>query len=557
MRNSYTSGLAHVLRNRYSIESSGMTTGQWLETNTVFKSRPFSFAGYEFQRGIADDLHPDLDVIKISQVGLTEVQQRKALSILVRNPGTVGIFSLPNEKMYRRFAQSRLKPLVDENKVFRMQSVEDPVRSMELMQFGTSFLNIVNATEGAATSISADFVFNDEVDLSDQKVIALFASRLQNSSMRIRQRFSTPTWIGYGIDGTYSASDQREYLARCAACRHWQVPLWDRRWVSIPNLGTDLSLLDITEGELDKLGLGDAQVVCEKCSAPLDLGALDREWVATYPSRTHARGYRVRPFSSSRLSIPYILTQMIDYQRRDFLRGWYNTVLGEPYTDSRARLDVSMIRKCLGSPEVPAVGREVPVFLGIDMGQVCYLTVGIFSGDQLVIVNFLPVRIERLHEVVGELRATYNIVGGACDRHPYTPDADRLRAVTQSRVVPVEYRGDVELRPVKGLDGAATHWRVNRTRMLDAVADRVRQGTVTFLGYGDQSSVLLTHFRDMIRDETPERPATWKKLSGNDHYFHSLAFLVAATKIQGINFQTGGDARTALLLTGLNFQHHK
>ena len=61
----------------------------------------------------------------------------------------------------------------------------------------------------------------------------------------------------------------------------------------------------------------------------------------------------------------------------------------------------------------------------------------------------------------------------------------------------------------------------------------------------------------MIRDETPERPATWKKLSGNDHYFHSLAFLVAATKIQGINFQTGGDPRTALLLTGLNFQHHK
>ncbi|TGR74085.1 hypothetical protein EN836_33470, partial [Mesorhizobium sp. M1C.F.Ca.ET.193.01.1.1] len=70
--------------------------------NTTLRKKPFSLKGYEFQRAIIDDLHLNLSVIKCSQVGLTEVQIRKFLSFLKRTNGVNGIFSLPNDEMYKR-----------------------------------------------------------------------------------------------------------------------------------------------------------------------------------------------------------------------------------------------------------------------------------------------------------------------------------------------------------------------------------------------------------------------------------------------------------------------
>ncbi|WP_204307082.1 hypothetical protein, partial [Klebsiella aerogenes] len=69
---------------------------------------------------------------------------------------------------------------------------------------------ITGTTEGEATSISADILMEDEVDLADQSMRSLFQSRLQGSLWKITQRFSTPTYLGYGIDAAYQASDKHE-----------------------------------------------------------------------------------------------------------------------------------------------------------------------------------------------------------------------------------------------------------------------------------------------------------------------------------------------------------
>ena len=43
----------------------------WIASHTNLKGKPFSFKdGYEFQRQICDDIHPNLKVKKISQVGV-------------------------------------------------------------------------------------------------------------------------------------------------------------------------------------------------------------------------------------------------------------------------------------------------------------------------------------------------------------------------------------------------------------------------------------------------------------------------------------------------------
>ena len=543
MRNQHLTDLTTVLRNRYAIESTSMTTGQWLCANTVHKGRRFSFDGYRFQEAIANDLHPEMDVMKISQVGLSEIQQRKALALLVRNQGITGIFSLPNERMYRRFSQTRIKPLIQENPVFRGPDNGEAVRSMETMQFGRSFLHVVNATEGSATSISADFVFVDEVDLSDSRVVALFSSRLQNSTLRIKQRFSTPTWTGVGIDGGFQAGDQREYLCRCSACTHWQLPQWDHRWVKVPGLSDSVALDEIDAAMAGRMDLSAALVVCEQCGAPLDLDSPSREWVATYPSRTHARGYRVLPFTSGRIDIAHIITELLQYKRRDFLRGWYNTVLGQPYTEEHARLTEEQIRACLGNPVMPQVDARTPVFIGIDVGLFCHLVLAtVHPEDKVRVFDFRVVRASEIVEVVRELCGRYNVVSGACDRYPYTPTAEAVMEASGGRVVPVEFRGQTDLKPVFGLDHeTVTHWQGMRTRAIDAAAARVRARKFQFEGFGIQQHIILSHLRDMVRDETPEQPAIWRKLTGQDHYFHALTFLCVALRIPGVLDQIGGE----------------
>lgn len=546
MSNRHIDEMVSSLRDKYATETLGMTMGEWICANTTVKRHPFSFAQYRFQEAIANDLHPDMDVMKISQVGLTEVQIRKACGLCIRNPGMVGIFSLPDEKMYKRISQGRITPLLTTDKVFAKG--ENDVRSMDTIQFGQSFLYVVNAVESAATSTSADFLFNDEVDISDQAALALFASRLQNSVHKIKQRFSTPTWAGFGIHGTYSVSDQREYLCKCSACNHWQLPLFDSRFVRIPDLDRERVLTELDDGTIANLDLRHAQIVCERCDAPLDLDDPKREWVATYPTRTARRGYRVRPFSTSRLPVEYVLNQLIDYRKRDYVRGWWNTVLGEPYMDSKSRISEEDIRAIMDGEAVPQVTQGSPVYVGIDMGQVCHVVVGNDRGPFM----FRTIKVGDLPDTLKEIQAHYTIVSGACDRHPYTPTAEEVRDLTKGVILPVEYRGEADIKLIEDEFETVTHAQANRTRLLDSVAKAVRTRAIRLAGYGDQQGVVIEQLRDNVREESPEKPAKWIKLTGNDHYLHALAFFECAKQLVGARTMSSDEKRMSIMLAGIS-----
>jgi len=560
--NDHLKELLGRIQNRYSVDSLEMSMGDWLCQNTSLRGRPFSFKRYPFQRAIADDLHPNMDVIKPSQVGLSEIQVRKSLAFLARNRGTTLIFTMPNEKMFERMSTTRILPIVKEEKVFNLEtrSGEKPVRSRGLIQVGSSFMYVTGATEGDATSISADAVFNDEVDLTDQQMLALFNSRLQNSDFKLNQRFSTPTFNNFGVDQGYQVSDAREYLCKCDSCGHWNLPLFSRAFVDIPGLPDDLEhLFEIDESLLDtgRVDLVNAQVVCERCRAPLDLGReANREWVAQFPSRTHARGYRVRPFSTDRLGPDYIIAQLLKYKSRDYLRGWYNTVLGEAFTGGNARLSDTDINMCFTAKMTRHDSeRDLPTWIGVDMGQTCHLVVG--QGDSietLHVIEFRTVPVEELPSVVDELLATYNVIGGAVDRHPYTPTADALWELSQGRILPVEYRGQKELNLIKDeLEPEIIRYaQANRTALIDEVARLVRLHRIRFSGYGQQKNTITEHLKDMVRDENPEKPASWVKLTGNDHYFHALAFLIAGVKLKEYEQGKNSDPRSTLFVDTTN-----
>lgn len=532
--------------------------GEWITQNTVLRGRPFSMDKYPFQRAIADDMHPNLAVLKCSQVGLTEVQVRKVLAFVKRNRGVNAIYTLPDEKMFKKVSQMRVKPCIEENPVFQPDDGEKAVRSMSTMQFGTSFLLVTNATEGAATSTPADMLVHDEVDLSDQHMLSLFQSRMQNSEWKLKHNFSTPTFYGYGIDADFEVTDQREYTCRCYRCNHEQVPDFTREFVVIPGLPDDVEdLALITEGMMPKLDLDDAYVQCQRCGAPLDLDSPDRRWVATRPEVRHARGYRVRPLSTSRIGIPYIIGQLLEYKRRDYLRGWYNTTLGKPYIDGNIRLERTDIEACMTNEisRPDDIDASRPHVLGIDMGAICHLTLGVGeSADNCEVVLFEQVPSDQIVDRVKGLCKQVNIIAGAVDRHPYTPTANDIFEASGKKVFPVEYRGSLELNFVYDEFKEPVYAQADKTALLDALAKAVRKGGIRLSGFGHQKETVITHFRDNIRDEKPDVPARWVKLKGDDHYFHAAGFMLFAYRLfQALRPLKTVEARSTVEIAGVDW----
>lgn len=558
MNNPLLKQFRNRLANRYSKDLMSMSMTDWIEANTTLRGKPFSVKDYWFQRRILDDMHPNMDVIKCSQVGLTEGQIRKALAFLKRNRGVSLIFTLPKEDMFKRVSKTRVKPIVDKDKVFNTEEDVGSVRSMDLMQFGDSFLYLTGCTEGDATSIPADAVFNDEVDLSPQNMLALFQSRLQGSDFKINQRFGTPTFPQFGIEMGFAASDQHVYLVKCDSCGHWNWPEFTWNFIVVPGAPNNLEgPVDLDESMQDDLDIEGSYVKCEKCHSPLDLGREDnREWVARFPGRTHARGYHVTPFSTGKLPVSYIITQLFKYKKRDYLRGFYNTVLGLAYSDGNIRLDREVIMACFtANMSPPPIDPSDPVWIGIDMGQTCHITVGIGDSPENVhVVRWLEVHVDDVVRTVKDLCETYNVIGGAVDRHPYEPTADEIFEVSNGRVVPVEYRGQKDVNLVYDEFKQLSRAQANRTALLDLVPRAIKNRHVAFSGYGHKREMIIEHLRDLVRDEKPETPASWQKLTGDDHYFHSLGFLLYAFRLREvIRAQYKEDVRTMLTIGKTNF----
>lgn len=520
------------LDRRFSKVYDNQSMLDWVCANTTLDGRPFSTEGYEFQDAIMNDMHPSMSVIKCSQIGLTEIQIRKALGFITRNRGVSCIFSLPTELLYRRVSQTRVQPLVSRNKVFNKEQDEDSVRSMSIIQVENSFLYLTACTESDATSTAADAVFNDEIDLSDQKMLALFNSRLLNSDWHISQGFSTPTFQSHGIDADYKASDQRKYLQRCTSCNHWNWPQFNTKFCMFPDMPSSVEdLLELNQEIVNEMDLSKCYVACEKCHAKLDG---PREWVATYPGRTAKRGYWVTPFSTDRRTLSSIVDELLKYKKRDYLQGFHNTVLGETYSNANTQITLEAIESAMkkGTPNYGELPHDVPLAIGLDMGQTTHLVVGNANGKEIYL--FEPIPVGKIVERIKNLKANYNIVAGCVDRLPYTPTAEEIMRITNAIIIPMQYQTgkDSDMKLVLDEFEQLSHASMNRTKILDEVAAQARNYEWAFSGYGHQKEILTQHLRNMVRVEEPEKPAVWTKIDPSDHYFHALGLYLAALKFR-------------------------
>ena len=407
----------------------------------------------------------------------------------------------------------------------------------------------------------ADVVFHDELDLSDEAMIGLFQSRLQNSDYKITQSFSTPTYMGYGVDKSFALTDQFHYLVRCESCGHHQFPLFEHDWVCIPDLKFEVDkLTDMTPEQIAGLNLKQAYVRCAKCSSRLDLGNPDlREWVAKHPSRDTFRGYKVNPFSTNRISLEYIFGQLAKYKLNENEKGFHNTVLGEPYSPASAQIPEECIRACFAPHgRQVEVGSDHAVYMGIDMGAICHISlVGEHTEGKDPWFLFKTCHSSQLQATIADLRKQYNIVQACADRYPYTPEVDAIRENTGGVLMPIAYEGKAILAPKKDEAGNLIYYAANRTFALDMVRTSITSESAVLGGYTSHKDTLLAHLRDMVREETPEKEPKWVKLNGNDHFFHSMGFALLARRVSEHMFLHNlQDSAMTLSILGMDMGKH-
>lgn len=549
-----------------------MSYYDWTNQNTTLQGMPFTCDRYPFQEAILNDMSQELHCIKPSQTGLTELQLRKALAYVSRNPHRNLIYTMPDENMRKRVYQNRVLPILTQDKIFHEMNAagKKPIRSIEMTEVNSSFMLMFAANEKSATSQPADVVFNDEIDLSDPQIIALFNSRLQGSDVKMNQNFSTPTYQGLGIDALYEISDQHEYLFKCPHCKFWQMPEFTSKFIRIPGLPAEASD-DLTKFDpiwLDKYAINtmDAYSVCYKCGKRVTYGDKENhEWVSKHPHRSNSRGYRVSPFSTRNLDAPYILTTLIKYIRGDNLKGFQNTVLGNTHENSDERLPEGLLRS-LFTPEFDPIYNHngvTPHFIGIDMGKVCHVSIGRAEGiNKVHTVLFETVKAEELPERVKMYRQKFPIKLGFIDRLPLITDSEKIRNDSNKTIMPMQYEltsGGSVLTPKEDEYGNLSYIAAHRTMHLDMLANSIKNGWYSFSGYGSQKETIISHLRAMVRNlveskEGVEKVPVWVKKDKNDHYFHSLGYMnqAVAQYYNGYSFLPDESYNSSIYLGGMD-----
>lgn len=550
-----------------------LTYYEWVNQNTTLQGLPYTCDRYPFQKAIMNDMSQELACIKPSQIGLTELQLRKALAFVTRNPYRNLIYTMPNEDMRKRVYQNRLLSILTNDPVFHTKNAEGKksIRSIEITEVGTSQMLMFPANENAATSQPADVVFNDEIDLSDPQIIALFNSRLQGSDLKINQNFSTPTYDGLGISAMYNLSDQHEYLFKCPHCGFYQLPDYTSKFMRLPGLPVDAAIenwvdFDPTWVEKYRLDLTQAHAVCVKCDKKVTYGDdQNHSWVAREPHRS-IRGYRVSPFSTRNLDPTYILQTFMKYMALDNMKGFKNTVLGLTHESGDERLSESLLRSLFqqqfAHPNFENIDHSYTYFIGIDMGQTAHIVVSRAKGiKQVEPVLFETIKVEKLLERVKFLKEVFKLEGGGgIDRLPLITDSNAIRNWSHNQIMPMQYgsRKGTMVHPVEDEHGALSYLEINRTMHLDRLADAIRAGYYKFSGFGNQRDTIITQLRAMVRvleedKNGGEKVPVWKKKDKNDHYFHALGYNNQAILqyYEGYSYDAGHNQNSTLILFGM------
>jgi len=502
----------------------------WIKENKLMKNgEPFSLDDYPFLVPIYKDEHPDIKIMKASQVGITEYGVLKNLVACAVNRGFSGIYTMPAKPDASRLSKQRISTIISENRELFVKfkeykdkkgnvtrkTEEEHYDSVLEKQIIDSFLHLQGTwMDKQAISTPADMLTHDEINFCKGDVLGKFRSRIGNSKKKWKTTYSTPTWPEVGIHKEFLKTDQNHWMYKCEHCGHIF-----KLCCSYPDV------IQFNE-ETKEHYFG-----CPKCFKEISR----REgWYQPDFPKAKGRGYHISRLCSPRVTAEDIIEARDDYKlERDF----WNFELGLPYAGSEDKINDSDLNGCVDG-RFTLMLRDTHTVMGIDQGGsdlwIVVLKPRLDGKFQLIYVDHLVGK--NSWKEVSVLLGQLGVVRCVSDGLPNTFKAKELQDSWPKGKIYLCYYEDrnkakepIAWNPSKGIVTA------HRSYTLDDMCNKVRDKKFIFPD-SEKLVPLFKHVKALIRQknedsETGEISYEYKKVK-RDHLAHALNYaLIAANKL--------------------------
>lgn len=487
------------------------TTLEWAVSNIRLpKGAKWDFQDRRWQLDIINDGSQKIVCRKPTQVGMSTVFLIKMLHFADENTCRL-LYTLPRQDDVYDMVNSRLHDIITESPYISNAIAE--IDNVRMKKYKKSWLHFIEMSV-PPRMLDADWMLNDEVDLSNQQFLQQAISRLDASKIGVHHQISTPSIEGFGIDALYEISDKKQWFVTCGYCNYEQVMDWHANV---------------------ELNRGDAYYKCTKCGNklyPEDIR--DGRWVATGDTNSGISGYQI-----SQLMIPSITPKKLYQEYRTIERKtFYNYRLGMPYTPASAAFDKEHLStRCIGSDTRKELfnQEDSQYVIGCDQGNVLHYCVMKTHQEYSEIV--LLGTTESFDEIV-RLTRIFNARLVVLDALPNHHSAMQVAD---------EFRGKVKLAFFGNADKIYSIKEdrifINKTDAYDMLLQEFVDSAILF--YTEGTSMLppevalgIAHLCNMRRDIDTQTSRiggsltfhTWKCV-GPDHYADAILYAMIAADV--------------------------
>lgn len=531
--------LHNALFNSYDLQD----VVKYLVEKTYLNGDRFSFKDHEFQEDILSDISQIVNVQKCAQVGMSEAMARYSLAICRIMPYFNVILTMPSAGDASNFAQTRLDPIINNSPDLR-EMMDAQLNNSEVKSIGTGLL-YMRGTRGttAALSVPADMLIHDELDRSDPHTIGQYQSRIKHSKWKLVRKFGTPTVEGLGIAAEMAVSRKKRHMCKCEHCNNQFVPSYHDH-VHIP--GFDGEKNEINKNNLPDIRWAEAKLLCPRCGRAPSLQFDRREWVVeNSDSNLEAVGYYVTPFS-----VPNVVTVaslVKESTKYGSFSEFVNQALGETASDKNEQLTKEDVVLC--GQEFSLMSSDLH-HMGIDVGQLCHITIGRLTGkddeEQLMLVHRETCLVNDLKKRRRELKRQYRVLMCVTDIQPETVLVAEMQKEDPNLLGGMYQRSPkAPIYSVKKVTEALKEGKIPINRVdiqknqhMDTLMKMIKARRLIWSKKGDRSDdQFVDHCADMKRKQELDKASggifwDWQKsIQAQDHFWHSLGYLYAACRL--------------------------
>jgi hypothetical protein len=349
----------------------GKALSRWSFTQNyhrTHKLEPLSWYRRDYLRQLYADEAKEIVIRKAVQVGISEWAVVDIL-YMTMELGWSGAYILTKTKTRDGFVAERVNKVLNAVKYYK-----DHVGSIDnlgIKELGKGMIRFLgsNAADDFV-SFPADFVIIDEVDLCDQKNLALVPDRLQASEHKYQRWIGNPTTEDFGIDKLYKESDQKVWEVWCTKCKRFYNLDWFLNVVNETEFGVTLRDTTYT-GSTSQI----IWPICIECGTKIDRygrGQWSKQNLISKRS-----GYTLSQIYSSTVTLEEMWTEYLEIKDNlSKLQLFYNNRLGLPFNRSGFKITEGMLSLCQQQyPFQFDYAGSNTVVAGVDVGGTLHVVV--------------------------------------------------------------------------------------------------------------------------------------------------------------------------------------